>query len=575
MSFSDPLIFCLSAENTEVSELCFGTHTTATDGFDSGLDVEAPIGRGSRIFWTSNDPEHPYLQTSLQGINPVNRWRLRIAKDPSAAAVVVHWPGFDLEPGKALYLVLLNAEGRPRHEPYDLSQEGRFISRSSGDCEVIYGYIRRGQLELGEGWNFISIPYATPQRIGEIFSGGQAAFQWDGTRYRRQARDRHLLPEHAYLVYSRAATTSEPIRGLPVDGKMVLRADWQTFGPVVSSPVSAGIRAWTFDNATQSYTRADTFEPWKGYWAYLPQRTPLNLGPGETDEFDDFVKQTYVYKNTPLGSMEIDIFYPEVSDFESLPVLVYYHGGGMTSGSKEINKGSLQWDVMVQFMQNGYATASVQYTLANEQAGTSIFDGYTDSKDAIRWLYKHADTLGIDANNIGLIGYSAGGGISQLISMSEASDFVGAPELADYPSGVNYIINLAGGAPQYSEAFDEIDSWDDLTSEQEQDLIENLFKLGASPDDSIGYIKDLLRQASTATYIDPLDPPVATMHGSEDTVVDISAAESLHATLDAEGVNNVFYRLEGYGHGFGTSMPDAERIPYVNALWLFGDGYYE
>jgi len=286
--------------------------------------------------------------------------------------------------------------------------------------------------------------------------------------------------------------------------------------------------------------------------------------------------ETHVYKQTARENLEIDIYYPDNTSYTELPILVYYHGGGFTSGNKDdLLPNKIDWEIMERFLENGYAAASVNYTLIKAKHGTTIFDTFADSKDALRWLNKSAGSLGIDASNMGVIGYSAGGSIAQMIAMAEDNDFVGDAGLSSYSGEVNFIISLAGGGSErYKPEYDAMDSWDDLPAADRQNIEEKLLDLGATTSDSFEHVMDLLRQVTTVTYVDSLDPAVVSMHGEDDTKVEISNPETFHAKLDAEGVDNIFYRLPGEGHGFGTGLSQTEKAPYINEIYAFGHSYY-
>lgn len=86
-----------------------------------------------------------------------------------------------------------------------------------------------------------------------------------------------------------------------------------------------------------------------------------------------------------------------------LPALLWIHGGGYIMGSADAE------DITVKSIVSaiGCAAVSVDYRLAPETPHPGpVEDCYT----ALKWLYTHADELGIDPNRIAVGGSSSGGG---------------------------------------------------------------------------------------------------------------------------------------------------------------------
>ena len=64
---------------------------------------------------------------------------------------------------------------------------------------------------------------------------------------------------------------------------------------------------------------------------------------------------------------------------------------------------------------------------------------------------------------------------------------------------------------------------------------------------------DKAKAASPVTYITPNDPPVMTVHGTEDRTVPYDQAVRLDTALRWAGVQSYFVTIKGAGHGnFGT-----------------------
>jgi len=105
----------------------------------------------------------------------------------------------------------------------------------------------------------------------------------------------------------------------------------------------------------------------------------------------------------------------------SLPVIVYFHGGGWTIGSVE------QFDPVTRQVANAAkaVVVSVDYRLAPEHPFPTPLD---DCWRALNWAAEHADTFGGDGSRLAVMGDSAGGNLAAVCALL-ARD-AGGPALA-------------------------------------------------------------------------------------------------------------------------------------------------
>ncbi|MGG7078894.1 alpha/beta hydrolase [Clostridium sardiniense] len=92
---------------------------------------------------------------------------------------------------------------------------------------------------------------------------------------------------------------------------------------------------------------------------------------------------------------------------KSLPIIIYYHGGGWAVGDKSIYRNFCSL-----LSGKGFIVFNINYELTSNKPHPEPM------KDCIKgaeWVYKHAKTYGGDRNNIFIIGDSAGGHIAGLI----------------------------------------------------------------------------------------------------------------------------------------------------------------
>ena len=104
------------------------------------------------------------------------------------------------------------------------------------------------------------------------------------------------------------------------------------------------------------------------------------------------------------------LVYQPTSVHQSVPALLWLHGGGYIMGSADAE------DLMVKriVLDVGCAAVSVDYRLAPE---TPYPGPVEDCYAALKWLSTHADELGIDPDRIAVGGSSAGGGLAAALAL--------------------------------------------------------------------------------------------------------------------------------------------------------------
>lgn len=121
----------------------------------------------------------------------------------------------------------------------------------------------------------------------------------------------------------------------------------------------------------------------------------------------------------PAGPIPLRFYRPTTDPFP--PVLVYLHGGGLVMGSNH----SFEPLARELAHASGAAVISVDYRLAPESPPPAQFD---DAYAATEWVATHADTLGLDAGRLAVVGDSAGGSLAAAVALA-ARDH-GGPTIA-------------------------------------------------------------------------------------------------------------------------------------------------
>lgn len=133
--------------------------------------------------------------------------------------------------------------------------------------------------------------------------------------------------------------------------------------------------------------------------------------------------------NVPYGNapaQQFDVFIPQ--GFAQMPLVMYIHGGGFEGGDKKsIYDTPAKRQKIASLLSEGIVFVSVNYRLlknTNETEG--LQKCLNDAVKALQFLRFHAGTLGIDKDNIGLWGHSAGAGTALWIAFSDDLKVMGS-----------------------------------------------------------------------------------------------------------------------------------------------------
>jgi acetyl esterase/lipase len=241
----------------------------------------------------------------------------------------------------------------------------------------------------------------------------------------------------------------------------------------------------------------------------------------------------YTDKDNPR--QKLNLYVPSEKPSQSIPIIVYIHGGGWEGGSKD---GA---EVLSPFFADGrYAAASVGYRLTNE---AHFPDQIHDCKAALRWIARHADEYGIDRNRIALFGISAGGHLVSLLGTTVGDkDFEGPlGERVDVPVRPRCVANFCG--PSNFLTFETQGS---SISGEKPGPVMKLFNGKVSEN------QDKAKAASPELHVSNDDPPFLHIHGTKDILVPYQQAIEFDKALDAAGVSSTLLTGDGGPHVFSS-----------------------
>lgn len=151
------------------------------------------------------------------------------------------------------------------------------------------------------------------------------------------------------------------------------------------------------------------------------------------------------------GEMDAKLYFPDDAT-ESLPLLLYVHGGGFAVGDLESH------DALARLIcvHSGMAILTIDYRRAPEAPFPAARD---DVLAAFRWVVVHAADIGVDSARIVLGGESAGAAHAMTAALALRADDIGpcavwvmSPALDATTSGESYTI-FATGAGRTSAEF--------------------------------------------------------------------------------------------------------------------------
>lgn len=233
-----------------------------------------------------------------------------------------------------------------------------------------------------------------------------------------------------------------------------------------------------------------------------------------------------VYAERPTRPLRLDL-YRSTAVQDSLPVIVFIHGGGWRSGGKEE-------PAIIELTEHGYAVASIEYRLSDEAVFPAQLE---DCRAAVRWLRTHAKEWQLDTQRIGVCGISTGGHLASLLGVTESTD----PQEAEF-SAVQAVADFCG--PTDLLTLSRVQTETGLTFEADAYSPESLL-LGELPQ----LAPDLARAASPLHQVrtDQSYPPFMIVHGHKDAVVPWSQSYHFAIRLRQSGTR-VHYQTSENTH---------------------------
>lgn len=227
-----------------------------------------------------------------------------------------------------------------------------------------------------------------------------------------------------------------------------------------------------------------------------------------------------IYKTVGDVELGLEIYAPTDNISILSPAVIVLHGGGWVSGSRE--DFTRDFEPLCNLLRaNGIAVISVNYRLADKDSGWRVC--LDDCIDALYYITSNSKKLGIDKDNIGMIGYSAGGQLALMTAIETADEVKYCVSM----SGPTFISNDQNSI-FYSPT---LDYYINLIF----DISDNIDMYKASP------IVRLTRKCKTEFLL---------ISGTDDMVVTTSHADSFMREITEIGSTAELMKVDGLTHSY-------------------------
>lgn len=246
-------------------------------------------------------------------------------------------------------------------------------------------------------------------------------------------------------------------------------------------------------------------------------KTDLAYGDGEANKFD--------------------LYLPKEAGRDSYGLVVYLHAGGFTMGDKADDRDTLSW-----LTSKGYVAAGINYTLATDDNGISVYDQSQEIKAAVPKVIEAAKAAGYPIDKMVMAGGSAGHALAMIYSYRDGKEA---------PVPLVFTYGAVGPSSFYVEDWGIFGLGQD--TDQSHQAGAHLFGKMAGQDitaDEIadGSYRDKVKAISAADWVSQNPVPTIAAYGAHDRVQPFAASKRLEQALKNSGADYQYLVLPHSGH---------------------------
>ena len=256
-------------------------------------------------------------------------------------------------------------------------------------------------------------------------------------------------------------------------------------------------------------------------------------------------RRNLVYADYPGQQMLLDLYLPARDPPH--PVVLYFHGGGWKSGSKDHCR--LTW-----LTAYGFAVASVHYRLLPRfRFPAQLYD----AKAAVRYLRGAAASLDLDPGRIAAAGHSSGAYLANLLGVTAGHPRLDTPppddpfcpeSFLEQSTAVSAVVNYHG--------------FSDFVAMQDEPTRRGRHRAERAPEARLlgQPVADDLERARLASPINHLSQPTRPLpaflhlHGERNAVVPPDQSRRFHEALQQAGAESRLLLIRGADHRPGRIL---------------------
>lgn len=254
------------------------------------------------------------------------------------------------------------------------------------------------------------------------------------------------------------------------------------------------------------------------------------------------------FKCSEISNPRIDCYVVKGEKSTNSAVVIFPGGGyGVVAAGHEGE------DVAKWFNSLGISAFVVKYRLPSDRIMSDKSVGpLQDAQEAMRIVRRNAEKWNINSNQIGVMGFSAGGHLASTIS-------------THYNESVYNVIDAVGARPDFSLLIYPVVSMNIVITHEGSRI--NL--LGNNPSE------EQVKRFSNELQVDGNTPPAFMVHSMDDNVVPVENSINYAMAMKEYGVDCELhiYQHGGHGYGMGRSTDTESTWTIACEKWLIAQGF--